>query len=594
MEILGINNKSTLETIKLKQSEQDFYDNVATHLEGIAISKLTPFAKTYFDLLYINNKRVMLIKFIDTNQDTYDILGEEILEILEEDDAQSDKIFAKHFPNISMKKIFIMPYAKATSKKITILGKIQCDKLIKNPESLLEYMGDENEEIHVELLRYHLAPELHVLKKVTSQEQGQGIFKKIVFNSEDKQLAAIFLDKEQIDDINTIKYGKTLIKGLSGSGKTTLMFAQAIKMARLYPKDKFMYVVFDKQLVHNLKEALILRQMKLPNLRIISYHQYVVLLGKKFGLRINVEQKSNFDKEFEKILKKISQIYKDDHVFKGIFVDEGENYRAQDLEFLQGNLYKSKWVFQVSMDIGKDLKNRVKISEKTILDMEFENVVNLNKNYRQAKEQLDYLSNLKNRMKDYGGKNSSLGVFGTEDTSSSKKKGEVCLKYSIDTVGMMSDICEEIKKLLEEGYSYSDIAVIYPFNKRNVKKKGQIYSQYIVKNGLTKAKLPYIFASGQMSVLREKIGITLSNIYNVCNLEYKIVIICEIDTLIENLPEEIQETDLDGYLMLYNVIYSAISRSSEKAYLYLREDIKCENLPRLLIEAEKTKKTSKK
>ncbi|MGL5439210.1 MAG: hypothetical protein ACRDA4_02330 [Filifactoraceae bacterium] len=584
MEILGRNNNSTVETIRLKQSEKDFYENIAKYLDGKAISKLTPFAKTYFDMMYIKDKKVMLIKFIDTKQDTYDILGEEIIEILEEEEAQSRKIFEKHFSNINISRIVIMPYAKAYSKKIAMIGKDRYDELKMEPLEFLKYLGEENDEIHLELLRYHLTPELHVLKKRDDLSTGENIFKKIVFTSEEKQISAIFVDKEQVDIINTIKYGKTLIKGFSGSGKTTLMFAQAIKMARLYPKDKFLYITFDKQLVHNLKEGITLRQIKLPNLKIISYHQYVVLLGKKFGLRINVEQKSNFNKEFEKILKKVNKIYENDHVFKGIFVDEGENYRSQDLEFLQGNLYKSKWVFQVAIDMGKDLKNKEKISEEEIENIGFDNIIELKKNYRLTGEQLIYLENLKNKMKSYNKDIKFVGALGRSLEGESYKRGQVIFKSSVDTVGMISDICQEINKLLEEGNSYSDIAIVYPFNKRSVKKKGQIYSQYIVKNGLMKAGLPYIFASGQMSGLREKVGITLSNIYNVCNLEYKVIILCEIDSLIEVIQEKIGEGDIDNYLMLYNIIYTATSRSTDKVYLYLRGDTRNKNLSNLLVE----------
>lgn len=59
------------------------------------------------------------------------------------------------------------------------------------------------------------------------------------------------MDCSQIENINSFRYGSMMMSS-SGTGKTRAMIAKLIKIARLYPKDDFAYITFDKQLSNDI------------------------------------------------------------------------------------------------------------------------------------------------------------------------------------------------------------------------------------------------------------------------------------------------------------------------------------------------------
>ncbi|EPZ55282.1 putative DNA helicase, UvrD/REP type domain protein [[Clostridium] sordellii ATCC 9714] len=78
-----ININSELDALKVKEFEKIFYLNMKE--EANVVPKVTPFKGINTDLLYIKDGRILFIKFMDTTEDLFMILEDELLEIMEEE-----------------------------------------------------------------------------------------------------------------------------------------------------------------------------------------------------------------------------------------------------------------------------------------------------------------------------------------------------------------------------------------------------------------------------------------------------------------------------------------------------------------------------
>ena len=85
--------------------------------------------------------------------------------------------------------------------------------------------------------------------------------------------------------------------------------------------------------------------------------------------------------------------------------------------------------------------------------------------------------------------------------------------------------------IAKKGLKYSDIAVIYPFNKKKLKNGKTIYFQYMIKKELEKNEIPYIYGDDELTNIINKNGVTISNMYSIKNLEYKAIVFCELEML---------------------------------------------------------------
>ena len=127
---------------------------------------------------------------------------------------------------------------------------------------------------------------------------------------------------------------------------------------------------------------------------------------------------------------------------------------------------------------------------------------------------------------------------------------------------------EELIKILEEEFfknlKYSDIAIIYPFNKKKLKNGKTIYFQYMIKKELEKNEIPYIYGDDELTNIINKNGVTISNMYSIKNLEYKAIVFCELEMLynhtIHNLEQDYQVNDFVGDL---NKVYMVINRATD-------------------------------
>ena len=133
------------------------------------------------------------------------------------------------------------------------------------------------------------------------------------------------------------------------------------------------------------------------------------------------------------------------------------------------------------------------------------------------------------------------------------------------------DLEEQIESILWEidflrnkkGLDYSDIAIVYPYNKKKLKNGKTIYFQYILRKALEEAKIPYMVAEDEITNITKKVGITISNIYGIKNLEYKAVIFCELEMLYnQTIGDTKQDYQINDFVGDLNKIYLAINAST--------------------------------
>lgn len=569
MNIFSSDVNSNVESIRKKSSERDFYKYMEKRLTGLGVTKIVPFSGIYFDLLYVEKNKVGLFKFMDTSEDTFSILEQEILEVMEEEYDEVQGKILKILPEALVSYHFIMPYVNLTEKnqqKSFIIDNYKFEELINHDEELTSYMT-ENDDSKIESIVYELAKEYFIIKKHINKLGTKPLLETEV-KYKNLQLSATTMDKEQIEKINNFKYGATMMLGSTGTGKTKVLVSKFIKIARLYPKDNFLYITFDKQLSNELNNYVRYLFPDMKNIKIINYHQFVLLLGKKYNLRLNNNSKQSFNKEFEKVFIKVAQIYAGKRYFKGIFVDESENFVKKDLEFLRNISYTTKNFLYVSYDKAKQMSH---LEEKTVSieEYSFDNIITMGKNYRNSIEigtfNIGFQDNLENfKMLELSESEDYFIPFEIE----SGIIGEVkAIEYKTSSE-MMADMVEKINHYIEKGYKYSDMCVIYPFNEKVLKGKKYVYSKHMVKKFLEENEIVFNFADDETSNLYASTGVTLSNIYNVTNLEYKIVFFCQLDVLYNSFNIE---NKINARKMI-NIIYTATSRATEKLCIYLKED----------------------
>ena len=265
---------------------------------------------------------------------------------------------------------------------------------------------------------------------------------------------------------------------------------------------------------------------------------------------------------------KVAQIYKDKRYFKGVFIDEAENFELKDLEFIGNISYKTRNFLYVSYDKAKQMSH---LEEKTVSVEEytFDNIITFGKNYRNSIEIGNFNTGFQSSLEkfnllEFGDENDYFVPFQIESSAI----GEVeAIEYS-STSEMMGNIVEHIRRYTDQGYSYSDMCIIYPFNQKVLRGKKYVYSKHMVKSYLEENGIVFSFADDETNNMYKSTGVTLSNIYNVTNLEYKIVFFCQIDVLYNafNIENRINARKM------INIIYTATSRATEKLCVYLRED----------------------
>lgn len=559
-----MNIDSQLDALKLKDIEGLFYEKVFENEK--VIPKVTPFSGINTDLLYLKDNKLLFVKFMDTSEDLFSILEEEILEVMYEEYLLLKKKMEK--TNIKYDYVFVMPNIEIEESydfddfiKNNIIDKNRVLDIIDNREIFDSYLLDENNEINLNLFLLSICPEYFVLNSTLHINKD---FKKISFYNDEYEYSAVMLDKEQLKIVNSINYEETVFEGGYATGKTSLMFSKCVKLSKIYPHHKFLILTNNKQKALELREKIEILSPQSENIQIHTLNSFVIKLCKKFELVIDYNLlNKDYDKGLNNLIKQINNTIKNKRVFKGIFIDNIENFEEFEVEFIEQFLYQSKFILNKFYSRCNNILNDFDIFKEESIS---ENKVFLNNNYRNSVEINKFINNLNKNSNNY-----------LNDLRKDKKdffyltKG---IKNQIGEINLIKvDILEEqleaiiweINHLVnDKGLDLSEICIVYPYNKKTLKNNKTIYVQYILKNLLEKNNIPYIIIEDSLTNLSQKNGVTLSNMYSLGDLEYKALIVCELEMLYNHsILDTSQDYQLNDFFGDINKLYLTFSKASE-------------------------------
>ncbi len=587
------NINSQLEALKLKDIETYFYKEIGNYAS--IIPKVTPFKGINTDMLYIKDNKLLFIKFMDTTEDLFFILEEELLEVMNEEYELLKIKMEQSKLNIEYNYVFVMPYVDIDDAykfedfiENNLIDKTKLEEILMGEALIDEYLKGENNEIDLNLFLLKICPEYYVLNDKIHLNNR---FKKISFYSDDYKYSATPLSEEQIKDIISINYGNTLFTGGSGTGKTTLMLSKVMKLARVYPHHRFLILTNTKQESNELREKLQVLYKENTNIDIYTLSAFVLKLAKKYNLVVDYNMlKKDYHKTFNNIVKQARNIIKNKNMFKGIFIDEAESFSKDEIEFIREFLYKTKYIFNVFSCNSLNISNNVNIFKDNLKEIKFDEHINLYKNYRQSKELVDfnnnfcenidkYIKNLRSNVK-------NTGFYKTEDIKSNTKSVDI-IKVS-DLEEQISSVIWEVEYLInQKGLDYSEIAIIYPYNKKKLKSGKVMYFQYMLRKALEKINIPYIYAEENLTNISKKVGITISNIYTIKNLEYKACVVCQLEMLYNHtINDTTQDYQINDFIGDLNKVYLAINRACDYLSIVTAFNEETSDIIKLLIESK--------
>lgn len=587
------NINSQLEALKLKDIETYFYQKVG--YGASILPKVTPFKGINTDMLYIKDNKLLFIKFMDTTEDLFFILEEELLEVMNEEHELLKLKMEQLKLNIEYNYVFVMPYVNIDNSykfkdfiEKNLIDKTKVEAILKNKSLIDEYLKDENNEIDLNLFLLKICPEYYVLNDKIHLNNR---FKKISFYSDDYKYSATPLSEEQIKDIISINYGSTLFTGGSGTGKTTLMLSKVMKLARVYPHHRFLILTHTKQESNELREKLQALYKENTNIDVYTLNSFVLKLAKKYNLVVDYNMlKKDYYKTFNNIVKQARNIIKNKNMFKGIFIDEAESFSKDEIEFIREFLYKTKYIFNVFSCNSLNISNNVNIFKDNLEGIEFDENIYLNKNYRQSKDLVDFNNNFCENIDKYIKKLRSnvknTGFYKTENIKPKTKSVDI-IKVN-DLEEQISSVIWEIEYFInQKGLDYSEIAVIYPYNKKKLKSGKIMYFQYMLRKALEKANIPYIYAEENLTNISKKVGITISNIYTIKNLEYKACVICQLEMLYNHtINDTTQDYQINDFIGDLNKVYLATNRACDYLSIVTAFNEDSSDIIKLLIESK--------
>ncbi|SCI37142.1 DEAD/DEAH box helicase family protein [Intestinibacter bartlettii] len=563
-----ININSQLDALRIKEFEEKFYEKISDNVK--IVPKVTPFKGINTDLLYTKDNKILFVKFMDTSEELFSILDEELIEVMNEEYNMLRLKMAQQHSNINYNFVYIMPYVEIYDEyesqefvNNNIIDKNKLKQIIEKEKDLDIYLKEENNEIELNMYLLDICPEYYVLN---NQKHINRDFKKITFVNDDYEYSATMLDKNELKYSLSINYGNNLFEGGSGTGKTTIMLSRAIKLARVYPQHRFIVFVSSKKLCNQLKEELEILYKDNNNLEIHTLSSFLFKLAKKFDLIADYRMfKQDYEKYLNNLIKQARNVIKNKNMFKGIFIDEAESFKVEEIEFISEFLYKTKNILDIyycnALNITNDLnifksRDDIKVNQKIDLDI----------NYRQDKNLIEFINRFCQNSNDYI---KTLRPMIKNDiyvpTKSIYNQGQdpEIIKV-IDLEEQIESILWEIDFLRnKKGLDYSDIAIVYPYNKKKLKNGKTIYFQYILRKALEEAKIPYMVAEDEITNITKKVGITISNIYGIKNLEYKAVIFCELEMLYnQTIGDTKQDYQINDFVGDLNKIYLAINAST--------------------------------
>ena len=585
---------SNLDALKLKKVEEFIYKNVDE--EVFILPKVVPFKGVNTDMLYIRDNRLLFIKFMDTTEELFSFLDEEILEIMKEEYELMKENMDRYYPNISYNYVYVMPYIDYIEDTYGmddfVAENVVCGTRVKelindDKVDLGPYLRDENDEVSMSMYLFRICTEYFTLTRGININDK---LKRISFHDKYLDYKFALMDDEQILNIASVNYGNHSIVGGSGTGKSAIMMGRVIKLSKIYPHHNFLILTFTKQQANKYLELLDILKVDTNNIMVYTFSSFIFKIAKINKLVIDYNLvKTNYDRAFANIMKQVDNSVKNKKMFKGIFIDEAENMNEEDINLIYQFLYTSKRVFNVNVCKSYNINNSLNIYKCRIKeDIEYEEELFLKKNYRQSREVVDFINSFCDRSNDYIRflrDNIPTTIFmKTEAIYESGMNVNIVKVDDLDD--QIHSVVWEIQHLINDcGFRPEDIAVVYPFNKKKLKNGKMIYFQYMLRKSLEDADIPYMYADDTVTNLTPKTGVTISNIYSIKSLSYKAIIICELEMLYnQKVSPEDQDYQINDFVGDLNKVYTAMTRVEDYLSIIASYDKESSDIFKLLID----------
>lgn len=563
--------KSHLDALKLKDFEFEIYNKLED--DAYIIPNPIPFKGINIDMLYKKSNKILFIKFMDTTEELFSFLDEEILEVMNEEHKLMKENMTKSYPDISYNFIYVMPYIETIDDtygfddfvKNNILCGCKAQDLIGDLGQLDYLAGEENNAAALGVFLYNICSEYFVLTRGKNYNKH---IKKISFSGLDLGYKMVMMDDNQIKCVNSADYGNHAILGGAGTGKTSLMLARLIKLSKIYPHHKFLFLTFTKQQYNRCLEILGILGVDMSNIELHTFSSFVFKVAKANDLVIDYNTlKKNYDKVFTNVMRQVENSVKNKKMFKGIFVSEGENFNEDEVLLMHEFLYSKKNIFNISICKSYNINNNFNIYKCRAKALEYEDVLELKNNYIQSSKIVEYINDYcdrANRLLRNVRSNIAVDVFKkTKPMYKSNESVNIVKIYDLDE--QIKSVIWEINHLVNDrGYNLEDIAVVYPFNKKKLKNGKVIYFQYMLRKSLEEAGIAYTMADETITFVGKNKGVTVSNIYSIKCLSYRAVIVCELEMLY-NHSINVNEQDylVNDFAGDLNKVYVAMTRSEE-------------------------------
>ena len=114
-----------------------------------------------------------------------------------------------------------------------------------------------------------------------------------------------------------------------------------------------------------------------------------------------------------------------------------------------------------------------------------------------------------------------------------------------------------------------------------------MYLQYMLRKELENANIPYIYAEENLTNISKKVGITISNIYTIKNLEYKACVICQLEMLYNHtINDTTQDYQINDFIGDLNKVYLATNRACDYLSIVTAFNEETSDIIKLLIESK--------
>lgn len=454
-----------------------------------------------------------------------------------------------------------------------------------------------------------LCPEITIPKKYILDEHERITGRDGLLEETDRAVQSYRLDDRQINFVNKISKGNQLILACAGSGKSVLLISKCFKLASLNPNEEFLITCFNRNLFKYYEWAIAQAGFRNKNVRCMSFYSLCYHLLESNGLPIPTSRgwKNSEEEHYSRVFEAVNNALASNRIkerFYGIFIDEVQIFKPEWYRFCF-NLLKSKnaedHFFVIAGDKSQDIKNNIKQGKAPWQGggasyPEYRGkTLPIEINYRNSKPINDAIDRFVDGAKEVG---TEIGVDLTSDPElflrgTSYRPGNSprlieLQQYSNN--GESYAICDEIKRLLAEGLSEVDIAVIV-YNRRSpYTTPGWETKHYELLSGIRRYfykegwEQPAILIRGESegATYGSRRGVTIATIEGSLGLDFRAVILAGLRPLgtyekartirdFHGLTQEQLVAKKEAFKKNINFIYTGCTRAKDELSIVLSE-----------------------